>query len=121
MTPPAVTSTRPSVTVEMINRGLALLLGAALLALAAMLPGTGWQSIIPWKFSPHIHPGQMNNVAILADEMHFTLFINGKYVDEAINTAIERGEVRLAAQNVDSVEKVTCEFDNLELRARPVP
>ncbi len=88
-------------------------------SLAAFLPQTGWQPIISSKFSAHIHPGQMNSIAVLANGNHFTLFINGKYVDEVINTAIERGDVRLAAQTVDSVEKITCEFDNFELRVPP--
>ena len=79
-----------------------------------------WATLIDWKETVAIRPGEMNKLAVLAQGADFTFFINDELVGEASDKRFDKGEVGLAIGLADVGDKAVFEFDNFELRVSPV-
>lgn len=75
-----------------------------------------WKTLMDWKDTPAIHPGESNRLAVLAQGNHFEFFINGEKVGEADDDQLKKGVVGIAAEVVNGGQTGVFEFDNFELR-----
>jgi hypothetical protein len=79
-----------------------------------------WLYLRPLTPSPAIRSGQTNSLAVIGKGSDFILFINDQKVDQISDAAYSRGVVGLCYQ-ADGLDQVIFDFDNFELRRRPIP
>ena len=70
--------------------------------------------LLTWKKSPHINPGEVNELKILATGDRFVFFINNFYIDEILETTYKEGGIGLWALSNPN-EDLIVEFDNIKL------
>ncbi|MBN2085399.1 MAG: hypothetical protein JW748_09250 [Anaerolineales bacterium] len=76
-----------------------------------------WEPIAGWMDEPSIVPDGSTRLAVLAIDLQFTLFINGKEVGTFEDDNIERGRVGISIVMHQAGDYVEFEFDNFEVRA----
>ena len=67
--------------------------------------------------SEAIHPGEVNQLAVIAEGTHYQFFINGQPVGEMTDDEWTAGHVTLFTQLCQTGDAAVIEFDNVELRA----
>jgi hypothetical protein len=66
--------------------------------------------------SEAIHPGEVNQLAVIAEGAHYQFFINGQPVGEMTDDEWTAGQVTLFTQLCQTGDAAVVEFDNVELR-----
>lgn len=57
-----------------------------------------WDTLINWKKTDLINPGEANRLTVIVEGSHFTFFINNQYLTEITNDKIAKGATALAAE-----------------------
>jgi hypothetical protein len=73
-----------------------------------------WRAVIDWTGTLAIRPGEVNQLAVLAEGTHFTLSINGTTVAEAEDTQLAAGEMGLSVLFITPGDAVFT-FDGFEV------
>jgi serine/threonine-protein kinase len=76
-----------------------------------------WDTVIDWTETSAVFPGKVNRVTILAQDTHYTFYVNDIYVGEAEDDRLSQGKVGLVIELVEVGDTAVFEFDNLEIRA----
>jgi hypothetical protein len=63
-----------------------------------------------------IHPGEVNQLAVIAEGTHYRFFLNDQPVGEMTDDEWTAGHVTLFAQLCQTADSAVIEFDNMELR-----
>lgn len=71
--------------------------------------------LIDWTPDPSIRPNEPNQLTVVGIRSHFQFFINGEWVDESFDSAIEEGRFGLVAGLFNQGETATVEFDDFVL------
>ncbi|MFZ0549101.1 MAG: protein kinase [Candidatus Promineifilaceae bacterium] len=75
-----------------------------------------WETLIDWTESDLIRSGQINNLAVVTENTHFTLYINNSYVGEFDEDRLTGGYGGLFI-SLDGGQSSTMEFDNFIVRS----
>jgi serine/threonine protein kinase len=73
-----------------------------------------WRAVIDWTGTLAIQPGEVNQLAVLAEGTHFTLSVNGTTVAEAEDGQITEGEMGLSVLFITPGDAVFT-FDHFEV------
>jgi hypothetical protein len=76
-----------------------------------------WTPLINWTNSSLIHSDTSNRIAVVGEENHFLLFINGQFVAEAFDDNSKMGSIAMAVSLRNANDHAIYEFDNFEIRA----
>jgi hypothetical protein len=82
-----------------------------------LLSNKVWKPIISWTSSERIDPIGSNQLAVLAQGSHYTLFINSGEVNSIDDKTLEKGMVGIAFRLFQAGEYLQLEFDNFILTA----
>jgi len=80
-----------------------------------------WKELLPYTYSDAIRPGEMNRLAVLAQDDRFTLWINDQYVGEAHGSTPAQGLVGVIVGLAYADEQSLIVFDNFEVRVPELP
>ncbi len=69
--------------------------------------------LIDWTPSPAIDPAH-NTLRVALQDERMTLFVNGRKLDETLDTTFRQGDVALAVQTFEQGSAAVC-FDNLQI------
>jgi hypothetical protein len=78
-----------------------------------------WTTIVDWTANPVIGVGSNNRIEVSAKGSHFVFIINGIEVGQADNASLSSGKLGVLVQLYDSNDKITVQYDNLDLRGNP--
>ncbi len=80
-----------------------------------------WKDLQKWTSSSAIRTGlgQTNRLTVLAEESHYSLFINDVLVGEVTDGTLRGGSAGVGVGLSEKGEAARVEFDNFELRRRP--
>jgi hypothetical protein len=81
-----------------------------------------WKPLVDWRASSAIHTGmgQSNQLAVLTEGSHYSIFINDILVAEVTDGTLRSGSAGLAVGLSKKGDSARVEFDNFELRRRPL-
>ncbi len=77
-----------------------------------------WSNLIDWTQSDALLTDEPNRLTVIAQGSHFTIFINGQYVNEASDDKIAKGQNSLAVELSPENSHAVYEFDNVEVRTK---
>ncbi|GEM_PF-6895828 len=75
-----------------------------------------WFPIIDSSFSEAIIPGAQNQIEIVAQDSHFTFFINGQYVAHALDDRLSSGTIGLEVGMNREGDQAVIAFDEFTVR-----
>ena len=76
-----------------------------------------WTNLVEWKRTEVIKPNGVNQLEVVARDMHFVFLINGEIVSEVDNNDhFGQGLVGLAIEGYSQGEKIVFDFLNFTLR-----
>ena len=75
-----------------------------------------WLELIPDVYTDAIRPGEMNQIAVLAEGSRFIFFINGAYIMEYEDTSIPQGAAGMIIELSEADASTVIDFDNLILK-----
>jgi hypothetical protein len=76
-----------------------------------------WTPLVDWSRSSAIRRGQVNRLAVVAEDGHFDFFINDQLVTGLDDDKLGRGKAGLTMQLFQAGDQAVFEFDRFELRA----
>ncbi len=79
-----------------------------------LLRDNEWIRLLDWTETSLVHPGERNQLAVLAEGTHYKFFINGELAHELDDDQLSGGAFGLGV-DVWDVEGITFEFDNLQV------
>jgi len=77
-----------------------------------------WRNIVDWTRTDTIKPDGVNQLEVIARDMHFTFLINGQVVSEVDDGLFRQGLVGLAIEAYTPGEKIIFDFIDITLRER---
>ncbi len=78
-----------------------------------------WTSPIPWTATDLTHPGQFDELGVIAEGARLTFFINGVLVGEVEDSTFSTGNLAFIAGLNDAGVQLDMEFDDFELHRKP--
>lgn len=78
-----------------------------------------WTSPIPWTATDLTHPGQFDDLGVIAEGTRLTFFINGVLVGEVDDSTFSSGNFGFIAGLNDTGVQLDTEFDDFELHRKP--
>ncbi|MGB5933984.1 MAG: sugar-binding protein, partial [Anaerolineae bacterium] len=74
-----------------------------------------WETLVNWKTSPHISPGQgTNHLTLIGQGPNFSFWVNGEHLVDVTDASFAEGDISLVAGTYDE-GGVRIHFDNLEV------
>jgi hypothetical protein len=83
----------------------------------ALLDNDKWETLIDWNNSDLIEPSDVNQLEVLAQGTHFTLFINGEEVDSIDDTTLRSGVIGFAFTLYEANQSLELQYDNFVVTA----
>jgi hypothetical protein len=74
-----------------------------------------WTTLIDWTKTSAIHPGEVNQLAVRGEGVHFEFFINDEFVGEADDSEFSSGTAGLVIGLPEAGDEAVFEFDNFEI------
>lgn len=84
-----------------------------LMNIALAKKGT-WIEVLPWEYTNLVRPGQVNQVAVLAEGTRYRFFINGRFAYELDDDRLAAGKVGMLA-DVWGENEAEFAFDNFQV------
>ena len=78
-----------------------------------------WTTIQDWTVNQAIGVGLVNHIEVRAKGTHFIFVVNGIVVGQADDAGLSSGKVGVFVQLHDAKDKITIEYDNLDLHGNP--
>ena len=75
-----------------------------------------WKTLIRWRLTSAIRPGEVNRLSVSAIGSHMLLFINDQFVGEAEDDRLSSGKVGVSVNLANARNAAVIEFDRFELR-----
>ena len=78
-----------------------------------------WEDLIERTESSSVRPRQVNQLTVIANGSHFSLYINDHFVGDVTDKRLSRGNVGLIVELVNAGDESVFEFDDFELHRKP--
>jgi hypothetical protein len=78
-----------------------------------------WTTLQDWTVNQVIGVGRVNHIEVRATGTHFTIVINGIVVGQVDDAGLSSGKVGVFVQLHDAKDKITIQYDNLDLQGNP--
>jgi serine/threonine protein kinase len=79
-----------------------------------------WETLVDWTESQAVKPDRLNTLAVIGENTHYTLFINGDYVGEFVEDRLRNG-LGGVSMSLNEGETAIIHFDNLTVRSPDPP